>query len=219
MHAYCLMHNHFHLVLEMPNGKIFERTRMKQVIRFAGFVLFLITHVAMADEAGFYIKAEAGPSFLQDIRSQLGPDRFSLKSATGFRLDLMSGYQLSDYFAVEVNSGVVRNELETSIPTDYYQIPLMLNAVAGLPRGEKLKPNVGFGLGGVAVVTDNEGVENRSGFAFGLQTTAGIEYKISTVCSLECGYKFLYVEPVRLGTAELGPGYSHSVMLGIRFRF
>jgi opacity protein-like surface antigen len=193
-----------------------------KILTLIGFVLLSVSTVK-AEDSPYYIKAEAGPAFLQDIHVRMhlaGVSNNDLKAKTGARVDLIGGYNFNDYLAGELDIAMVRNELVDIGHTIYYQVPVMANVVGKYPMG-KWQPYAGVGLGLVASIPDNHGQGSDDvDEVFGTQAMAGIKYQFTRDVSLDLGYKFLYTATAQPAPhITLGPGYTHSLLLGIAYRF
>ena len=174
-----------------------------------------------AQEESFYVKTEAGPAFLEDIHVRMNSvNNNNLKTETGVRVDLIGGYNFNKYLAGELDIAMVRNDLIDLGHTIYYQVPLMANIVGKYPIG-KWQPYAGVGLGAVVTLPDNHGQGTDDvDEVFGTQAMAGIQYQFTSNCSLNLGYKFLYAATTHPAPRiDLGPGYTHSFLAGISYRF
>jgi len=191
-----------------------------KILTLICFVLLSVFGVK-AEDSPFYIKAEGGPAFLEDIHVRMyGIDNHDLKTKTGVRVDLTGGYDLNKYFVVELNVAMIRTDLIDLGHTIYYQVPIMANVLGKYPIG-KWQPYAGFGLGGVVVAPDNHGLgaDDPDG-VFGAQAMAGLQYQLTSNCSLDLGYKFLYTATMHpAARIEIGPGYTHSFLAGLSYHF
>ncbi len=193
-----------------------------KILTLVSFVLLSVFTVK-AEDSLYYCKVEAGPAFLEDIRVHMvngGINNRDLKTKTGVRVDLIAGYDFNKYLAGELNVAMVRNELVDLGHTIFYQVPVMANVLGKYPIG-KWQPYAGFGLGGVVIVPDNHGQgQDDPGLVFGTQAVAGIQYQITSNCSLDLGYKFLYSATMHADSrTELGPGNTHSLLAGLSYHF
>jgi opacity protein-like surface antigen len=190
-----------------------------KILTLIGFVLISVSAIK-AEDSPYYCKAEAGPAFMEKVHVHMPNNSFRLEAKTGVRVDLIGGYNFSKYLAGELNVAMVRNKLVDLGHTDYYQVPLMANVLGKYPMG-KWQPYAGFGLGGVATIPDNHGLgQDDVDLVLGAQAMVGIEYQITSHCSLNAGYKFLYTATSRPATRiDLGPGYTHSFLAGISWHF
>ncbi len=128
--------------------------------------------------SGVYLRTAVG-AFLADdydIGGGVHNQKFSsaqISSRAGFRFTGAVGYKFNDWFALELESGVLYNEIHEVIvedpkPTksnkggesvvigeddihdpDQFQVPVMLNAFFFIPTGTRLRPYLGGGIGGM----------------------------------------------------------------------
>ena len=191
-----------------------------KILTLIGFVLMSVP--AIKAEDSFYVKAETGPAFTEDVHVHMHQPQnaFDLKTKTGVRVDLAGGYNFNKYLAGELNVAMVRTKLIDLGHTDYYQVPLMANVLGKYPIG-KWQPYAGVGFGSVVVIPDNhgQGADDVNG-VIGAQAMAGVQYRIASNCSVEVGYKFLYADTIRpANRIELGPSYTHSFLAGLTYHF
>jgi opacity protein-like surface antigen len=181
--------------------------------------LILLSVPAMKAEDSLYFKVEAGPAF-QNVHVHIPSASFNLKAKTGIRADLIGGYDFNDYLAGELNVAMIHTDLIDGGHTSFYQVPLMANVLGKYPMG-KWQPYAGAGLGCVMTMPDNHGQgQDDADEVFGTQAMAGIQYHITSSCSLELGYKFLYTATSHPAFGiDLGPVYTHSLLAGLSWHF
>ena len=184
------------------------------------FVSLSVTATKAAEDSLYYCKVEAGPAFMENVHVHIPNNSFNLEAKTGVRADLTGGYNFNKYLAAELNLAMIHTELVDVAHTSYYQVPFMANILGKYPI-RKWQPYAGVGLGCVAVIPDNHGQgDDDMDEVFGTQAMAGIQYQITSNCSLDLGYKFLYTATMHPGArTELGPGYTHSFLAGISYHF
>ena len=117
----------------------------------------------------------------------------------GVRVDLSVGYNLTENWAVELESGFSYNELSqfgdfTDPGYHLYQVPVLLNGIYKYSFNDKWQGYGGVGLGGVASILDLSsggwGSDNTD-YQFGYQAELGVKYHISANWECDLGYKFL----------------------------
>lgn len=184
--------------------------------------------------AQMYLNGEVGAAFAQDVTiKNTGGAKASFNP--GVRGGFALGYNLSDSFAAEFESGVIWNSMDTlggmsvsdaGATIDLYQIPFLANLVYKTPVKSGFSGYIGAGVGGVASILDvsaqgNNG--NDTDFTFAYQGMAGVKYAICKNMDVGVAYKFL-------GTLDhswnIGGGglstealYTHSVLATFTFRF
>ena len=144
----------------------------------------------------FYINANAGGSWLTDTK--IAGDEFSFN--LGARVDFALGYQVNDAWAVEFESGWLRNSVDTvggdplpgSVDINLYQVPILVNAVYHVPSDSPWKPYVGVGIGGVVSLFNvDTGSNDQTGsdFTFAYQLKAGLGFALTEQCIIDLSYK------------------------------
>lgn len=127
--------------------------------------------------SGVYLRVGVGAFFADDFDiGGFGDQKFSslqITSDAGFRFSGAIGYKFTDWFALELESGFLVNEVSEVIiedpkPTDdneegnsivagsdditgsdQWQVPIMLNAYFFIPTGTRFRPYIGGGIGGI----------------------------------------------------------------------
>lgn len=128
--------------------------------------------------SGVYLRVAAGGFLADDFDTGGGvydqkASSLQISSRAGFRFTGAVGYKFTDWFALELESGLLYNEIHEVIvedpePTksneegssvvvgeddikdpDQFQVPVMLNAFFFIPTGTRLRPYIGGGIGGM----------------------------------------------------------------------
>jgi opacity protein-like surface antigen len=164
-------------------------------------------------DAGFYLSADLGPSFMPDFQSsRFGfPGSFSARSGVRFSAEPGYNFLANERLTLggEFETGVIYNDLSSVrgagspmlLRGDYYQMPLLVNLVLKLHPGPFVVPYVGIGGGG-----DYSSARIRSARFFGFETTsdevdpaaqgmAGVRFRLNASSELGLGYKFLAAFP------------------------
>jgi opacity protein-like surface antigen len=182
----------------------------------------------VADRA--YLGFDAGVALVQDLTIKSAG--FKTTFDPGLRFDIRAGYQVTEGFSVELQSGLIYNSMDQAggislssigASSDLYQIPLMVNAIYNFKLGEPFSFYLGAGLGGVV------GDFQRSAFGsssdnwdttFGYQAMAGFKYAFDSGWELGLGYKFLGTTEHDLGSGFKSDGTkTHSVLLAFSHKF
>src|SRR6478752_647435 len=88
-----------------------NKTKVHNLIA-AGSMLLIGAASASAQTSPYYIDGQVGASFVQDLSfKNSGGTKASFN--TGVRADIILGYNLSDCFAVEFNTGAIWNSVDT----------------------------------------------------------------------------------------------------------
>src|SRR5260221_10043216 len=119
----------------------------------------LITGVLPAWSQGtrFYVKADLGGNLTQDtdLKEFFGPvaPGTKVKFDPGFRGGLTGGYQLTDWFAGEVEVGLFENQINSISGADrihdawFAHVPFLVNGKLQYPNTSPLTPYIGAGVG------------------------------------------------------------------------
>lgn len=181
-----------------------------------------------------YLLADVGVAIPQTVRIadiSPGPTSAGLSGSelhlnTGLRLDAGLGFQVTEWLALEVETGLIWNGVDHvsgSITTlgagelplsggsgNIYNIPILFNGQVRVPMGKSMKLLVGGGVGtiwsGASVDSINTTIlpgvaasVNGSSWAFAYQANAGVEWDLAPNLTLGLRYAFL-------GTTELNYG-------------
>lgn len=184
----------------------------------------------------FYVHADIGPVFIQDLTLHTSFGRSATHFEPGVRGDAAIGYNLSDSLAVETETGVLWNRVNSfngfsASGTDLYQIPLLENLLYRIHLKHGWTPYVGGGVGADFTVFKTS-VISRSGLpesaggndvTLGFQAKAGISYAISPNADIDFGYKFLGslqhdwdVAGFRYKSDDI---YTHAVLVSFCWKF
>ncbi|HEY4414999.1 MAG TPA: OmpW family outer membrane protein [Verrucomicrobiae bacterium] len=161
----------------------------------------------------FYMNVDGGVAFQDNTEIRSGSINSSsgdLHFDTGFRVGLEAGYQFNNYFALELESGIIRNTINaiglqqlSSVGADASldQVPLLVNGIFTIPLKGPIKPYIGVGVGAMAGIFSSSGVPgsgpgsnpkyNDTDITFTYQAEAGIKYAICRRLELGLAYKFI----------------------------
>jgi opacity protein-like surface antigen len=177
-----------------------------------GSTCLLAAASSQADSTSrFYLSADAGAAFTQDASVQLSDfgNSGDVKFDTGLRAGLNFGYHVTRSFAVELESGVIWNDVQSiqgnspdaGASATLYQIPVLANVIYK-PWHGAFQPYIGVGCGGAASVFDISNVSQSSRFApyypslnstdwaFAYQAELGVNYALCRCVDLGLAYKF-----------------------------
>lgn len=198
------------------------------------------------DPGNFYVHADVGPSFVQDINLTAGPRSQTLRLDPGVRGDLALGYNFCDSWAAEIEVGVAQNTINgignaTITDSDLRQIPVLANVVYKINLAPQFTAYLGVGAGGDFTRAETDVFDSLNGLfqrsvnndvAFAFQGTAGMAYSLSPHARVDLGYKFLGTldrhwfigglggNPVVEGEAlSTGLIYTHAVVLSFSWSF
>ena len=190
---------------------------LKTVCLAAGAAM-LVANARAGEPGKMYLDLDAGPAFLQDVTIKSGPGAGStLTFDTGVRADAGFGYNVTDALSVELESGVVWNSGK-NVSGDVYQIPVLFEGIWNIPVNGAWSAYIGGGVGGVWTDVESGGTSN-SDFVFAFSGVAGLKYKLSDKADVGIAYKFLGSLDHNFGGSNTDPGYTHSVLASLNWKF
>ena len=199
-----------------------------------------------AQQDRFYMKADAGVVAAKDvaINEFLGtiPANAKISFDPGVRLGFRAGYGFTDWFAGEIETGIIANNIDnisgvatTEVNGTFAKIPLMLNGRINLPNKYRVSPYFGAGAGiASTILTANDIVVANNGMngsvtdvVFVWQAFAGFRIALGEKTALNIGYHYLNAAPsdmrvddgfvpdrIRLGRSE-----THAVTVAFEWSF
>jgi OmpA-OmpF porin, OOP family len=214
---------------------------MKHTFRPLVFFAVLLS-AAAAQAQGFYVGAFAGPAFAHDADIEQFVFRGaggSVEFDTGSRMNVAGGYQFNDFFAAQLGTGFIYNEIDrigrgSRGDASLTHVPFLADLVLRYDRPDgRWVPYVGLGAGADASIVDFDRVRARGVFVDGTDTTVvfawqaflGARYKFNEWMSLGGGYRFFWadgpswdVDRAR-GDIEFGETMVHSFGIDFTFTF
>lgn len=202
---------------------------------------------ASGQNTGFYVKGDVGGNLTQDIdlKEFFGPvaSGSKIKLDPGLRAGVSAGYQVTDWFAGEIELGVFENTINSI--TDATRIhdatlanvPLLFNAKFQYPNQSPLTPYIGAGLGFSETIFDVDNVTiggttlsgNDSDTVFAYQAFAGLRYRLNDRMGLSLEYRYFAAESpswhtdfafgTSSDTLRFGRSQTHALSLAFEFRF
>jgi opacity protein-like surface antigen len=165
--------------------------------------------------SNFYVDAALGAAFQQNvsIHASAFGNSGNVEFDPGIRADLHFGYNITQSFAAEIESGVIWNNINNfhtpngdnkastlGYSADLYEVPVLANFVYR-PFHGAFQPYIGVGCGGTAGIFDSEHVPlysnvysdgfNATDWTFAYQAELGLKYAITKSIQLGIGYEFL----------------------------
>jgi len=155
----------------------------------------------------FYIKGDLGGNWTvkTDLKEFLGPvtPGSKIKFDPGVRVGIAAGYEVTDWFAAEVETGVLANSIDTvtdatRVDAGFANVPFLVNARFHCPHMNRLAPYFGGGLGVSGAVLDVDHLEiNGTGIhgsdsdaVFAYQAFGGLRYKLNERMGLSLEYHY-----------------------------
>lgn len=208
------------------------------------FVLSLLATLSLAAttraaDSRFYLTADAGVALTDDVNAVVptfGPavaTRLDLRP--GVRLSVAGGWRVTDWFALEAETGVMGNGFDGVTGNGAIaQLPLLANAVVRCHRLGKWEPFAGAGAGGAFSVLNLDKIQFTGGgpvfdgsatdTVFAWQAFGGLRYRFNQRMSLGVAYKYLHtgdadwkVKGFAPISAEGASSHSLSAVFSIRF--
>jgi opacity protein-like surface antigen len=172
-------------------------------MRFPVLVLSLASAVLLncsraADLAqSWYFHAGAGGNWAEDLEAP----SVSYEFQPGYRVSLGPGVQIGKYLAVEIEMGLLWNDVDQRITAagtvkadgEFWRAPLLVNFIGRYPIG-KFVPRIGIGIGGVyEEITATAGGIKTSDYRVdsAFQGLVGLDYSISERISVGVNYKYM----------------------------
>jgi opacity protein-like surface antigen len=156
---------------------------------------------------GFYVKGGLGPTLLQDTDLTFPgvSGKRDVEFDVGVRFDIGGGYQVTDWFAVEFETGIAYNSIDsidgaTDADAWVINVPFMANVVFQCPRMGRFVPYIGVGAGFSSTVLDVDEIVIDNNVVFGgdesdevfaYQAFAGFRYYVDPRWSIGAEYKYL----------------------------
>jgi opacity protein-like surface antigen len=160
---------------------------------------------------GFYVQLDIGGTVAEDVEVKefLGPlQGVEVEFDPGVRLDLAAGYEVTPWFAVELQTGFSALFVERlkGLPyvdvnnSSFSTVPMLVNVRFQYPNKSRLVPYVGGGAGGAISsfyaddITDYQnfvvdGADSDAVFAY--QGFAGLRFQINEKMSAGVVYKYI----------------------------
>ncbi len=222
---------------------------MKQNMRWLAFAVVygVALWSARAQDTRYYIRGGVGGSWMPDtsLKEFFGPVTPGSKVSfdPGARVTVAGGYEFTDWFAGEVETGVMVNGIDTVTDATrvddatFSNIPFLLNARFQWPTRCPFTPYIGGGLGGAASVIDVDHLDvggtslqgSQATAVFAYQAFGGIRYRINERMGLSVEYRYFAttdpewtadaVAGTPTDTLKMGGIENHSVSLVFNYQF
>lgn len=151
---------------------------------------------AQGQESRFYLRGDVGGTLTEntELKSFFGPvaPGSTVKFDPGFRFGVAGGYQVTDWFAGEFETGVMANQINSITDgsadnATLSNVPLLINARFQIPNHSHFTPYFGGGVGGSAAVLNTDSLTvggtrltgGESTMVFAYQAFAGVRYNIN----------------------------------------
>jgi opacity protein-like surface antigen len=197
----------------------------------AAAIILAAGHAA-AQPSRFYVKADAGGNITSDVSmtGYFGPVDPGTKVTfdPGIRLGLAGGYHVTDWFATELETGLMANHIHSitganQLDANFSNTPLLANLRFQLPGQHRLTPYFGGGLGGSVSILNADPmtlngitIQGSAGaLVFAYQAFAGLEWNLNEHMSVGVEYHYFATEGPSLQADFVSSGISSDrIVLG-----
>jgi opacity protein-like surface antigen len=217
----------------------FPRTLL---IGISGVVMIAATLAARGQTTPWYVRADLGGTIARDteLKEFFGPGTGGGKVTfdPGVRFAYGGGYRVTDFFAVEVQSGVMANSIKsisgaTTDDATFSNVPLLFNLrFEGSDEGH-WSPYFGGGLGPCASIIDIQRINiggtivkgSQSDAVLAYQAFAGLRYRITEHIGLALEYHYFgstqasWDGHALAGQMRFGGIETHAASLAFDYRF
>ena len=207
--------------------------------------LALCSNLPAFGQAGrFYVSGGLGPAFTEDatLKEFNGPAAGKVKFDPGVQFRFAGGYQITDWLATELESGLTYNNIKsitggTETDGSLANIPVLANLVLRCPKMDRFVPYFGGGIGFSSavldandlVVNDNRLSGTQTDTVFAYHGFAGLRYNLNERMAVSLAYRyFATTEPTwdadfviggGTGRTRFGENRTHSVTAAFTFSF
>jgi OOP family OmpA-OmpF porin len=199
-----------------------------------------------AQQNHFYVKADAGGILTSDTDFDkfFGEDTSGseIKFSPGVRFAVAAGYNVTDWFAAEAETGVMANEIDSisganRVDAVFSNVPLLVNIKFQCPARYRVSPYVGAGAGMSFSVIDSDHIDfgtthmdgTDSDAVFAWQAFGGVRFKLNENMGLSIEYRYFAADSAEweadFGTSgnndKMGFGRTetHAFSVAFDFRF
>jgi opacity protein-like surface antigen len=210
------------------------KSKLQSRICLTALNLLLVSLLpARSQEAGRpYFDGDIGGTILPDtdLEEYFGQDTSGreVKFDPGIRFGLRGGYGVTDWFAGEIETGLMINSIDSitgASEADAWMsnVPFLINARFQLSKFDLLTPYFGVGLGFSITGLDADDIVINGGLLDGYMSTvvfayqgfAGLRCKINQNMGLSLEYRyFATTEPEWEADVVFGPAASDNVRFG-----
>jgi opacity protein-like surface antigen len=204
----------------------------------AALAAVFVTNAAAGEANRFYFKGDLGVALTEDVklREFFGaglPANSEIELDPGVRFGIKGGYEVTDWFATEIETGVTANRVDsistgTGDSAGITQVPLLLNVRFQCPACKQVSPYFGGGAGFASTIFWGDGLTvgtpgnqvyfdgGVAGIAFAYQAFAGVRFSITERMSVNLEYHFFGTGPTKLedNDTTIGAPTSQEMRLG-----
>lgn len=185
----------------------FAPTRALMKRLFCGLAAVAMTTGMHAADSGSYFKFDVGPNYLGKIHQDfvnLDIER-DLDMNMGVRGSVAEGFLLNRFIGVELETGVIWNELDESFDW-LMQVPLLANLVLRYECKGGFAAYVGAGGGGAVVIANATFPDDVSDATIvpAWQAMAGVSYNFSENLAVGLVYKYMGIKDAEIELKYFG---------------
>lgn len=211
-----------------------------------GAAATLLTTAARAQETPFYVKLDAGGTWMEntDLKEFFGENTTGarVKFDPGARVGFKAGMLLTDWFATELETGAMVNNIRSisgpsSVDAALWNVPFLINARFQIPKRMIVTPYFGGGLGFSESVLDSDHIDfglthvegSQSDTVFAYQAFVGLRCMLSDHAGLSLEYHYFgttdpvwktdFRSPYFFDRMSFGGAETHAFSLALDFRF
>ena len=205
------------------------------------------TQPVFGQNTRFYVKGGVGPAFTEETSLRefplVGPlSGVKVKFDPGFQFRFAGGYQITDWLATELETGVTYNTIKSIAGADesdgsLANVPLLANLVLQCPKSHRFVPYLGGGLGGSTAILHARDLSfggtqlsgTQSDVVFAYHGFAGVRYNINDRMGVSIAYRYFGTTAPSwdadlegiggAGKIRFGDNKTHSVTAAFTFNF
>ena len=202
---------------------------------------------AWTQDSGFYVKGDLGGNVTQntELKEFFGVPvgGSTVKFNPGLRLGAVGGYQLLEWFAPEVETAIMANEIDsiggaTQVhEASFVNVPFLLNGRFQIPTHSPFTPYFGAGVGFSTSIIDVDHITiggvtihgDQADTVFAYQAFAGLRYRLNDRISLGLEYHYFAADSPTWGSdfapttgpdeMSFGHTRTHAISFAFEFRF
>jgi opacity protein-like surface antigen len=159
----------------------------------------------------WYLKVAGGGNVTMDteLKEFFGEDTSGaeIEFDPGIRFDFGAGYNITDWFAAEVETGIIANDIDSirganRVDAIFSNVPIMGNIKFQLPKNYRVSPYVGAGAGVSFSILDSDEIDfgstsmhgSESDAVFAWQAFGGIRFRLNDAMGLSIEYKYFWAD-------------------------
>jgi opacity protein-like surface antigen len=208
-----------------------------------GGLLLLCPVASQAQVEKLYIRADAGGNLTHNTElkeffgESLAPNS-KVKFDPGVRFGIAAGYQLTDWFAPELQTGIMANSIESitdasRVDAVFSNVPLLGGVRLQCPYWQRFQPYLGGGAGASFPVLDADRITiggtsihgSDADAVFAYHAFGGLRFKLNDRMGLGLEYHYFHADGARWEAdftsdkMRMGGTETHAVSIAFDFHF